>query len=194
MCADRPKGQSMSDVAVLNAMLRDDLYLFVQRMFREVAPGEQLVPNWHLEAMCHALLEIGQKRRRRQIIEVPPRSLKSVCASVGLVAWLLGHDPTRKIICVSYSQDLASQFSAMTRQVMKSSWYRAVFPRTAISGEKDTERYFKTTAGGSRDSTSVGGTLTGKGADLIIVDDPGKPDEMISEVQRGAVNDWFAGR
>lgn len=181
----------MTDMAVLNAMLRDDLYLFVQRMFREVAPGEQLVPNWHLEAMCHALLEIGQKRRRRQIIEVPPRSLKTICASVGLVAWLLGHDPTRKIICVSYSQDLASRFSAMTRQVMKSDWYRSVFPATQLSADKDTERYFRTTAGGYRDSTSISGTLTGKGADLIIVDDPGKPDEMLSEVQRATVNDWF---
>ena len=181
----------MSEARALDAMLREDLYLFLQRVFREVVAGEQLMPNWHLEAICFAAGEIGLKQRRRQIIEVPPRSLKSICVSVALVAWLLGRDPTRKIICVSYSQELASQLSAMTRQVMKSDWYCKLFPRTRISGDKDTERYFRTTAGGYRDSTSVGGTLTGKGADLIIIDDPGKPDDMTSDALRGNVNDWF---
>jgi predicted phage terminase large subunit-like protein len=177
--------------AELHAVLRTDFYTFAQRAFREVAAGETFTPNWHIEAMCHVLGEIGLKRRRRQIIEVPPRSLKSVCSSVALVAWLLGHDPTRKIICISYSQDLASQFSAMTRQIMKSSWYAELFPGTVISPGKDTERFFRTTAGGYRDSTSVGGTLTGKGADFIIIDDPAKPDEMMSEALRTSVNDWY---
>ncbi len=181
----------MSDVAVLRAVLRQDFYSFVQRAFREVAPGEEFSGNWHIEAMCHALVEIGTKHRRRQIIEVPPRSLKTICSSVALVAWLLGHNPTRKIICISYSQELASQFSAMTRRVMKAPWYQQLFPGTVISTEKDTERYFRTTAGGYRDSTSVGGTLTGKGADLIIIDDPSKPEEANSEAQRASVNDWF---
>jgi hypothetical protein len=112
-------------------------------------------------------------------------------AQGGLTAWILGHNPTRKIICVSYSQLLASRFSAMTRQVMKSDWYKEVFPRTRISSQKDTEEYFRTTAGGYRDATSVGGTLTGKGGDLIIIDDPAKADEMMTEAQRNSVNDWY---
>jgi predicted phage terminase large subunit-like protein len=181
----------MSSLPVLQAVLRLDFYSFVERTFREVAPGEAFSGNWHIEAMCHALVGIGTKATRRQIIEVPPRSLKTICSSVALVAWLLGHDPTRKIICVSYSQELAALFSAMTRRVMKSEWYKDLFPGTVISAEKDTERYFRTTAGGYRDSTSVGGTLTGKGADLIIIDDPSKPEEASSEAQRTSVNDWF---
>lgn len=181
----------MTDIKVVRAAMRTDLHTFIHRVFLEVVPGTEFHPNWHLEALCFALTEIGSKQRRRQIIEVPPRSLKSICASVALVAWLLGQDPTRKIICVSYSQDLAARFSALTRQVMKSEWYRKLFPGTVISADKDTERYFRTTAGGFRDATSVGGTLTGNGADLIIIDDPAKPDEMMSEAQRTAVNDWF---
>lgn len=59
--------------------------------------------NWHLEAICYVLELVANKTRRRQIIEVPPRSLKSICASVALPAWMLGLDPTRKIITVSYS-------------------------------------------------------------------------------------------
>ena len=181
----------MTELRTIDAAMRQDLFRFIHRVFLEVVPGTEFIPNWHLRAIAHVLTEVGAGVRRRQIIEVPPRSLKSVCASVALVAWLLGHDPTRKIICVSYSQDLASRFSALTRQVMKSDWYQRVFPKTRISPDKDTERYFRTTAGGFRDSTSVGGTITGNGADLIIIDDPAKPDEMMSESQRNAVNEWF---
>lgn len=176
---------------LLRAILRQSFYSFVQRVFREVASGETFLPNWYVEAMCFELTEVAAGRCRRMLIEVPPRSLKSICASVALPAWILGHDPTRKIICVSYAQPLASQFSAMCRQVMKSEWYRRLFPRTRISPDKDTESYFRTTAGGYRDGTSVGGTLTGKGGDLIIIDDPAKPDELMSEAQRSAVNGWY---
>ena len=180
----------ISDRVLLHAVLRTDFLSFLTRVFREVAPGETLVPGWHLEAICWALSEVAGGRRRRQIIEVPPRSLKSVAASVALVAWILGHEPTRKIIVISYAQQLALVHSAACRQVMKSAWYRAVFPGTEI-GDKDTESYFRTTRGGFRDATSIGGVLTGKGADLIIIDDPIKPDDAMSEAHRTAANDWF---
>ncbi|MEO6298643.1 MAG: phage terminase large subunit [Paracoccaceae bacterium] len=176
---------------LLYALLRSDFYTFVERVFREVAAGEVFTHNWHIEAICHVLSEIERGERRRQIIEVPPRSLKSIIASVALPAWRLGHDPTAKIMCVSYSQNLADRLAAMCRQVMKSSWYAEAFPATRISPTKDTESYFRTTAGGYRDATSIGGTLTGKGAAIIILDDPAKPDEMMSQAQREAVNRWY---
>jgi len=94
-------------------------------------------------------------------------------------------------MCVSYSQVLAADLAAKCRQVMKSEWYQRLFPGTRLSPIKDTESYFRTTAGGFRDATSVGGTLTGKGGDLIIIDDPGKPEAMMSETQRNAVNTWY---
>ena len=176
---------------IYHALLRRDFYMFVHRVFREIKGGETFHEGWAVEAICHALSEVAYGRRNRQIVAVPPRSLKSVCASVALPAWILGHDPTAKIIAVSYSQELADRFSAECRQVMKSSWYRELFPSTIISPFKDRESYFRTTAGGFRDATSVGGTLTGKGGSVIIVDDPAKPDEMLSGSQRDAINGWY---
>lgn len=177
---------------LLAAILRTDFLAFIERTFQEVVAGEPFEHNWHLEAIAYALTEVANGSRKRQIIEVPPRSLKSIAASVALPAWILGHNPTAKIMCVSYSQDLANRFASMTRQAMKSVWYKAVFPNTRISPVKDTESYFVTTAGGYRDAVSVGGTLTGKGASLIIIDDPAKPDEMMSESQRKSVADWYS--
>jgi predicted phage terminase large subunit-like protein len=179
------------DRELLNAVLRQDLYAFVQRVFREIQGGETFEESWAVEAICYALQEVAFGRRRRQIIAVPPRSLKSICASIALPAWILGHDPSARIIAVSYAQTLAERFSAATRQVMKSAWYREAFPETVISPFKDSESYFRTTAGGFRDATSIGGTLTGKGGNMIIIDDPAKPDEIMSPVTREAVNSWY---
>lgn len=175
----------------MNALIREDFSAFLERVFREVAAGETFKANWHLEAIGYVLSEVAAGRRRRQIIEVPPRSLKSIAASVAFPAWLLGHDPTAKIMCVSYSQNLADRLAAMCRQVMKSNWYAEAFQATRISPTKDTESYFRTTAGGYRDATSIGGTLTGKGAALIILDDPAKPDEMMSQAQRESIIRWY---
>ena len=75
--------------------------------------------------------------------------------------------------------------------MVNSSWYRRVFPKTRISREKDTQHETMTTARGYRYATSVNGTLTGRGANIIILDDPQKPDEAQSEALRKTVSDWY---
>ncbi len=127
---------------------------------------------------------------KRLIINMPPRSLKSVTASVAFPAFILGHDPTRRIICVSYSGDLAKKLANDFRAVAEARWYRALFPDTRI-GQKDSETEIELTARGFRLATSVGGTLTGRGGDLIVIDDPLKPDDAHSETKRNAANEWF---
>ncbi|MGB7404730.1 MAG: phage terminase large subunit [Pacificimonas sp.] len=125
-------------------------------------------------------------------IEVPPRSLKSVCASVAFPAFLLGHDPTSKIITASYSADLAAKHAGDCRSVMQSAWYRQLFPKTRLSSTRNQELNYETTRKGYRYATSVGGTLTGRGGNIIIIDDPLKPEDAMSETRRGAVNGWYS--
>ena len=116
------------------------------------------------------------------MINQPPRSLKSICVSVAYVAWLLGHDPTRRVIVASYSGDFAAELHRQFRMVVSSEWYAALFP--TLRWAKETGLELITTQGGSRYATSVGGTLTGRGADLIIVDDPLNANEVHSEPAR----------
>ena len=172
-------------------LLRRDLYAFTQQCFYELNPTATFLPNWHIEVICSALEACRQGKQTRLTINEPPRSLKSHCASVAFVAFLLGHDPTAKIICASYGQDLANKHAMDCRTIMNSAWYRALFPHTRLSAERQALQEFITTKQGFRLSTSVGGVLTGRGADFIIIDDPLKPDEALSENQRKAVNDWF---
>jgi predicted phage terminase large subunit-like protein len=180
------------DPRLLQALLRQGLYPFVMKAFATVSPGEPFLPNWHLEAICHHLELVRQGKIRRLRIEVPPRSLKSVCASVAFPAFLLGHDPTMKIITASYSADLAAKHAGDCRAVMQAPWYKDLFPRTRISLSKNQEANYEMTARGYRYATSVGGTLTGRGGNLIIIDDPLKPEDAMSEVKREAVNGWYS--
>jgi hypothetical protein len=173
------------------AFLRQDLYAFIEKGFRELNPTTQFLRNWHIEKMAAELEACRRGETNRLIINVPPRSLKSICASVAFPAWLLGHKPGSQIICASYGQDLANKHALDCRRIMASPWYQALFPHTRLSSERQAVEEFMTTRQGFRLSTSVGGMLTGRGVDFIIIDDPLKPEEALSDTRRKAVNDWF---
>jgi predicted phage terminase large subunit-like protein len=182
---------SADDRQLIRHMLRNDLATFIHRTFQTVAPAQPYLPNWHIEAMAWHLQQCLSGAIKRLVITLPPRYLKSICASVAFPAWALGRDPSKRIICASYSGDLASKHAGDCRTVIESDWYRSAFPRTRLSPDKNMELNYETTRQGGRYSTSVGGTLTGRGGSLIIVDDPLKPDEAMSEARRSAVNNWF---
>lgn len=173
---------------VLDAALREDFSSFLQKGFRVINPGRSYQHNWHIDAMAWHLQKCERGEIKRLIITVPPRSLKSIAVSVAFPAWLLGRDPSRRIVCVSYSGDLARKHSLDNRTVMGADFYREIFPRTRISPDKNTELEFMTTARGCRLATSIDGTLTGRGGDFIIIDDPMKPSEALSDAQRESVN------
>jgi hypothetical protein len=173
------------------ALLRRDLYAFTQRSFYELNPTTPFIPNWHMEVVASALEACRRGEITRLIINQPPRSLKSVTASVAFVAYLLGHDPTAQIICASYGQDLANKHALDTRTIMASSWYQSLFPRTRLSSQRQALQELMTSLQGFRLATSVGGVLTGRGANYIIIDDPLKPEEALSDTSRRAANEWF---
>jgi len=181
-----------ADPQLVAAILRSDLYSFIRAVFPIVSPGAAFVPNWHLEAIAYQLTRVLRGEVQRLIITVPPRSLKSICASVAFPAYILGHDPRRRIICVSYAEGLARKHATDCRAVMRSTLYSRLFSHTRISSTKDTELEFATTRGGNRLATSVGGTLTGRGGNLIVIDDPMKPQDAASELSRESTKQWYA--
>ncbi|WP_377190456.1 phage terminase large subunit [Ruegeria meonggei] len=176
---------------LLKAVLRSDLALFTERCFAEINGGQEFLNNWHMDAIAHELTKVAQGETRRLLITLPPRSLKSITASVAFPAWLLGHDPGKKIICVSYGGDLATAHANHCRKVMASPWYQGAFPDTRIDPTKNTEGLSLTTAGGQRLSTTTGGALTGQGGSVIIIDDPMKAGDAYSETSRKKVKDWY---
>ena len=149
----------MNEHAVFAALLRSDLRFFVWKSFQTILPGTPYLPNWHIDAIVHQLMRVQAGEISRLLINQPPRSLKSICVSVAYVAWLLGHDPTRRVIVVSYSNEFAAELHRQFRMIIDAPWYRALFP--AMRPARDSGTELVTTAGGGRYATSVGGTLTG---------------------------------
>jgi predicted phage terminase large subunit-like protein len=179
----------MNDQQILHAAMRQDLGTFTAKVFSTVSPGHIYLHNWHIDAVTYALTQTHQGNTRRLIVTQPPRSLKSLLASVSFVAWSIGHDPSKRFACVSYSHELAGSFARQFRIVVTSDWYRGLFPTVRLT--KDTETECVTTKGGGRFALPVGGSFTGRGGDVIIIDDPIKADDAQSEKARRAVNDWY---
>jgi len=177
--------------AEYETMLRRDLITFVARCFYDLNPQTALAMNWHLEVIAAKLAAVWNGEIRRLIINLPPRSLKSLMSSIAFPAWCLGHDPSAQILCVSYAQDLADKLARDCRSIMMSPWYQRIFP-TRLAPHRQAVQEFLTTRQGYRLATSNGGVLTGRGADIILIDDPLKPEEALSDAQRQAANDWFS--
>jgi predicted phage terminase large subunit-like protein len=177
---------------LVEALCRNHLLPFVIKVFGLLHPEgtEPFVMNWHVEAMCHALEQCILGNETRQIFEVPPRHLKSICASVALPAWLLGRNPAMKILVASYGAELADEHARSTRTIMTSDFYKRLFPNTVLTVDRSGE--FKTTRGGMRKGVSVGGATTGFGADVAIIDDLIKADAGQSEAEVKRVQDYLS--
>ena len=109
----------MSKLDSFNAIVRNDFHFFTQRVFASLNPGKQFLDNWHFQAMCHALYQCWRGDITRLIITVPPRYGKSMCGSIALPAFALGHDPTQRIIVVSYGSNLSTELSNAGRGLLK---------------------------------------------------------------------------
>lgn len=181
---------SSHDVAVLNALLKNDFESFLRRGFHTLHPGANFLDNWHHAAIAYQLERIRRGEITRLIVNLPPRYLKSLMVSVAFPAFLLGHEPWRRIFCISYGGELTDKHSADFRSIIESPWYKRAFPRMRI--RRSLENEVMTTQRGFRKGTTVMGALTGLGGDLFIVDDPQKAADAQSEARRNSLNHWVS--
>lgn len=175
----------------LQALLRQDLSSFVQKVFITLEPGTDYRHNWHIDHICWQLSRVARGEIRRLIINVPPRSMKSITVSIGFTAWAMGHNPTKRIICVSYAEELARKLSIDTRTVLESPWYQGLFPGLQLTAKRQRNLELTTTQHGYRFASGVGGAVLGRGADLIVIDDPIKAIDALSEAGRRHVAEFY---
>jgi predicted phage terminase large subunit-like protein len=184
----RPTHDCVTTEQALPALLRQRFDLFLRFAFREVS-GRALVHEWYVDAMELQLDRLRSGENLELIVTLPPRHLKSIMISTAFVAWMLGRAPATRFVCASYSLELAEKHARDCLKIMESSWYRKAFPALRLTKRALTD--LETSAGGGRLTTSVGGSLTGRGGDWIIIDDPMKGDDALSEVMRDAAREWY---
>jgi hypothetical protein len=128
-----------TEARIFEAMLRTDFRAFIHKAFATLCPGQEFVRSWHIEAIAYHLEQVRRGEIRRLIINMPPRSLKSISASVAFPAFVLGRDPTSRFICVSYSGDLAKSIPMTSAPWSKRPGIGSPFPPRG-SGHTRTQR------------------------------------------------------
>ena len=178
---------------VARALYRQDLTSFVERVFRTLEPGKSYHHNWHIDHVTWQLKRVARGEIKRLIINVPPRSMKSIMVSVAFTAWTLGRNPAKRIIAVSYADELARKLAIDTCTVFQSDWYRAVFPAMQPRSTVQRHHEFVTGQHGYRYASGIGGAILGRGADLIVIDDPIKALDALWEAERRHVWEFYSG-
>lgn len=147
--------------------------------------------NWHHKILASKLEGIANGTIKKLAVFMPPRHGKSEECSIQFPTWILGKKPKTKIIMASYSEDLATDFGRKARNLVNTQEYKNVFNISLAQDSKSAGRW-NTDAGGFYVSTGIGGAATGKGADILIVDDPHKNrKEADSPVKRKEVLEWW---
>jgi predicted phage terminase large subunit-like protein len=174
---------------LVDAACRTYFSSFARMCFHILNPGAEFLPNWHHRALDFHLDEVRRGNIKRLAVALPPRYGKSFTASIAFPAFVLGLDPTKRIIVVSYNADLAAKLSYDFRAIVEDTRYQRLFPAMRLS--RNTEFEVVTDQHGYRFATSVDGTLTGRGGDILIIDDYLKPNDALSDIKRAAANNWF---
>ena len=180
-----------SDLRIYRAVMKADLQSFLEGAFPVVDNRWDLEIAPYLEYLVSELTGVAEGRQTRLIINLPPRHLKSVLTSIVFVAWLLGRDPKLRIAVISHSQGLASDLASKTLQLINSDFYRRAFPSLRLRDNGRKAMDFVTTDGGGRYAASFETGVTGRGFDIIIIDDPISAHHVKSEKERSNVNENF---
>lgn len=175
----------------LDAILRLDFLSFLQRAFKEVEPGATLALANYLRLLCFHLEHVAAGKTRRLIINMPPRHLKTSVTSIIWVAWLLANDPSKKIAIICHNNDLVTGIAPKCKRLFETPWYRRLAPYIRIREDRDRTKDFETSAGGNVFVTTVEAGITGRGFDIIILDDPQSAQSAMSEVERDRLLNVF---
>lgn len=147
----------------------------------------------HLELLAAKLEAVVAGRIKRLMVFMPPRHGKSNLSSEIFPAWYLGHRPKHQVMFTTYGQDLADGFGRKVRNAVGDARHVRAFPESILSEDSKSAQRFNTTAGGVYYAVGAGGAVTGRGADLLLIDDPLKNrEEADSRLMRDKLWDWYA--
>ena len=133
--------------------------------------------SWHHVEIAKRLEAVERGELKRLIISMPPRHGKSMLASEFFPAWFMGRNPEKYVIAASYAQELSDDFGRKVRNQMVDTTFKRVFGDVSVAEDSSSAKRFNTSAGGAYFAVGVGGSITGRGAHLLIIDDPVKNRE-----------------
>jgi hypothetical protein len=170
-----------------NQAAYNDLIAFCQLMMPDFIVGK------HHRILADMLMDIESGDKDRVCVNIPPRHGKSQLVSIFYPAWFLGRNPNKKVMMVSHTTDLAVDFGRKVRNLIATDQYKSVFPATSLAQDSKSAGRWNTNVGGEYYACGIGSALAGRGADLLLVDDPHSEQDVINgnfEVFEKAY-EWF---
>ena len=172
---------------------QDNFLYFVQEMWQDfICRKEKEKSKWgHHQIIANEFTKIASERKGRLIINMPPRHTKSEFASVYFPAWIIGKFPKLKIMQVSHNTELAVRFGSKVRNIIDSSEYKQIFGDVKLREDSKAKGRWETNQGGEYYAAGVGASITGRGADLLIIDDPHTEQDSMSDLAMERAYDWY---
>jgi predicted phage terminase large subunit-like protein len=173
---------------------KKSFFHFFLQAWTVLEPETKFKNNWHIGLIAEYLHAVRDGQIQKLVINIPPRYLKSMQITIAFPTWVWTTDPYHRFIMSSYSDKLSLNLALKRRQVLESEWYRATFSaRTKLMKDQNQKGFYQNIVKGFMFSTSTGGTVTGEGCNTMIIDDPQKPTEALSDVAREKSIEFWKG-
>ena len=165
---------------------------FIKQAWHIVEPIAPYVEGWHIDSLCEHLEAVSAGQITRLLVNEPPRTMKSGLISVFWPTWEWATRPTTRWMFSSYSSGLSTRDSLRCRRIIESRWYQERWGNVyRLTGDQNVKTRYENDKAGYRLATSVGGSVVGEGADILVADDPNNLDEIHSDPVREGVNRWL---
>ena len=164
---------------------RDDFLRYVRKVWPEFIAGA------HHHIVSEKFEDIATRKNKRLIINMPPRHTKSEFASYLLPSWIIGREPRTKIIQTTHTAELAVNFGRKVRNLIDTDLYQSIFDGVELQVDSKAAGRWSTNHGGEYFASGVGGAITGRGADLLIIDDPHSEQDALSETAMAHAYEWY---
>ena len=174
-------------------LCQDNFLYFVKEVWPDfICRLDPSPKRWgHHQHIASEFTQISTKKKGRLIINMPPRHTKSEFASFLFPAWMIGKYPNLKIMQVSHNAELSSRFGSKVRNLMEQKEYKNIFGDVKLREDSKAKGRWETNHGGEYFAAGVGGSITGRGADLLIIDDPHTEQDALSESAMERAYDWY---
>ena len=175
-------------------LCQDNFLYFVQEMWPDfIFRKESQKSKWgHHQIIANEFTKIASEKKGRLIINMPPRHTKSEFASVFFPAWIIGKYPKMKLMQVSHNAELSSRFGSKVRNLVDSQQYKQIFGDVRLREDSKAKGRWETNHGGEYYAAGVGGSITGRGADLLIIDDPHTEQDVLSDSAMEKSYEWYS--
>ena len=169
----------------IREVAQNDFMAFVKHVY------EGFIEGTHHKQVARQFEKLSMNPGSRIIVNMPPRHTKSEFASYLLPAWLIGKNPELKIIQTTHTAELAVRFGRKVRNLMELDIYKEIFPDVDLRADSKAAGRWETGQGGEYFAAGVGGAITGRGADLLIIDDPHSEQDALSDTAMEHAYEWY---